>query len=119
MGEAKEVLSCELSRTEFAEALSLKPKSLFVEQMFDLVDKDRNGYLSFREFLDVIVIFAKGTSIQEPSALDTLMICYCSTYLKPYQSSCYTVGPPTGINPAAVRFRCNALIAELQSAKSV
>jgi dual oxidase len=62
MGEAKEVLSCELSRTEFAEALSLKPNSLFVEQMFDLVDKDRNGYLSFREFLDVIVIFAKGTS---------------------------------------------------------
>ena len=55
------MLSCELSRTEFAEALSLKPNSLFVEQMFDLVDKDRNGYLSFREFLDVIVIFAKGT----------------------------------------------------------
>ncbi|XP_046845729.1 dual oxidase 2-like isoform X2 [Xenia sp. Carnegie-2017] len=61
MGEAKEVLSCELSRAEFAEALSLKANSLFVEQMFDLVDKDRNGYLSFREFLDVIVIFAKGT----------------------------------------------------------
>ena len=60
MGEVKEVLTCELSRTEFAEALSLKPNSLFVEQMFDLVDKDRNGYLSFREFLDVIVIFAKG-----------------------------------------------------------
>jgi dual oxidase len=64
MDEAKEVLSCELSRTEFAEALSLKPNSLFVEQMFDLVDKDRNGYLSFREFLDVIVIFAKGTSFE-------------------------------------------------------
>ena len=60
MGDAKEVLSCELSRAEFAEALSLKANSLFVEQMFDLVDKDRNGYLSFREFLDVIVIFAKG-----------------------------------------------------------
>lgn len=30
--------------------------------MFDLVDRDNNGYISFREFLDMLVIFAKGTA---------------------------------------------------------
>ena len=60
LDKVKEVLTCELSKTEFAEALSLKPNSLFVNQMFELVDVDKNGYLSFREFLDVLVIFAKG-----------------------------------------------------------
>ncbi len=58
--DAKEVLNNELSKTEFAEMLSMAPDSLFVEQMFELVDKDQSGSLSFREFLDVIVIFAKG-----------------------------------------------------------
>ena len=28
--------------------------------MFTLADKDGNGYLSFQEFLDVMVIFMKG-----------------------------------------------------------
>ncbi|KAI8507935.1 hypothetical protein Bbelb_141750 [Branchiostoma belcheri] len=59
--EAQEVLSCELTKTEFAQCLSMKPDSIFVEQMFNLVDKDGSGYINFREFLDVIVIFAKGT----------------------------------------------------------
>ncbi|KAJ8417637.1 hypothetical protein AAFF_G00224800 [Aldrovandia affinis] len=36
--------------------------------MFALADKDCNGYLSFREFLDVIVIFMKG-SPEEKSRL--------------------------------------------------
>jgi hypothetical protein len=60
-GFGREILTCELSRMEFAEALSLKPNSQFVELMFDLFDKDSNGYVSFGEFLDVIVIFSKGT----------------------------------------------------------
>ncbi|XP_019635682.1 PREDICTED: dual oxidase 2-like [Branchiostoma belcheri] len=58
--DAKDVLTCELTRAEFAESLSMKPESLFVEQMFNLVDKDGSGYINFREFLDVIIIFAKG-----------------------------------------------------------
>ncbi|XP_033823421.2 dual oxidase 1 [Periophthalmus magnuspinnatus] len=66
--KAKEVLQCELTASEFAEALSLKPDSLFVESMFTLADKDGNGYLSFQEFLDVIVIFMKGSS-EEKSKL--------------------------------------------------
>ena len=57
---AKEVLTCELTKHEFADTLQVKPTSLFVTQMFEVVDKDKNGYISFREFLDMIVIFYKG-----------------------------------------------------------
>lgn len=58
--KAREVLQCELTASEFADALGLKSDSLFVDSMFTLADKDGNGYLSFQEFLDVIVIFMKG-----------------------------------------------------------
>ncbi|NXD28302.1 DUOX2 oxidase, partial [Spelaeornis formosus] len=59
--KAKESLTCELSRAEFAEALGLKDQSMFVESMFSLADKDGNGYISFREFLDILVVFMKGS----------------------------------------------------------
>ncbi|GAB0193891.1 dual oxidase 2-like [Grus japonensis] len=59
--KAKESLTCELSRAEFAEALGLKAHSMFVESMFSLADKDGNGYISFREFLDILVVFMKGS----------------------------------------------------------
>ncbi|NWX91519.1 DUOX2 oxidase, partial [Nothoprocta pentlandii] len=59
--KAKESLTCELSRAEFAESLGLKAHSMFVESMFLLADKDGNGYISFREFLDILVIFMKGS----------------------------------------------------------
>uniref|UniRef100_A0A3Q2D4C6 NAD(P)H oxidase (H2O2-forming) n=1 Tax=Cyprinodon variegatus TaxID=28743 RepID=A0A3Q2D4C6_CYPVA len=65
---SREVLQCELTASEFADALGLKPDSLFVDSMFTLADKDGNGYLSFQEFLDVIVIFMKG-SPEEKSQL--------------------------------------------------
>ncbi|XP_062404238.1 dual oxidase 1 isoform X2 [Sardina pilchardus] len=64
----REALQCELSGSEFADALGLKPDSLFVQSMFTLADKDGNGYLSMQEFLDVIVIFMKG-SPEEKSKL--------------------------------------------------
>ncbi|KAK9516542.1 hypothetical protein VZT92_024464 [Zoarces viviparus] len=66
--KAREVLQCELTASEFADALGLKPDSLFVDSMFTLADKDGNGYLSFREFLDVMVVFMKGSS-EEKSKL--------------------------------------------------
>lgn len=58
--KVQEALTCELSRNEFAESLGLKPQDMFVESMFSLADKDGNGYLSFREFLDILVVFMKG-----------------------------------------------------------
>ncbi|XP_041964956.1 dual oxidase 1 isoform X1 [Alosa sapidissima] len=64
----REALQCELSGSEFAAALGLKPSSLFVQSMFTLADKDGNGYLSMQEFLDVIAIFMKG-SPEEKSRL--------------------------------------------------
>ena len=46
----------------------LQPLNLFFfawatrTQMFDLVDKDQNGTISFHEFLDLLVIFSKGSA---------------------------------------------------------
>jgi len=33
---------------------------MFVTNMFKMVDKNNNGYISFREFLDFFVIFSQG-----------------------------------------------------------
>lgn len=30
--------------------------------MFGLIDRDGNGYISFKEFLEMLVTFAKGTA---------------------------------------------------------
>ncbi|XP_073688046.1 dual oxidase 1 [Garra rufa] len=65
----REALQCELTRVEFASVFGLKPDSLFVESMFTLADKDGNGYLSFQEFLDVIVIFMTGTPEEKSKLL--------------------------------------------------
>ena len=62
IGETRSnILECELNKEEFADVMSLKKDSMFVEQMFELIDKDGNGFISFREFLDIIVIFSKGS----------------------------------------------------------
>ncbi|KAG1939411.1 dual oxidase [Pimephales promelas] len=65
----RDALQCELTRVEFARVFGLKPDSLFVESMFTLADKDCNGYLSFQEFLDVIVIFMTGTPEEKSKLL--------------------------------------------------
>ncbi|XP_063423293.1 dual oxidase-like isoform X1 [Mytilus trossulus] len=59
--QVKEMLSIELTKEEFAHALACKPDSEFVENMFSLLDSDRNGYISFRDFLNAVVLFSKGT----------------------------------------------------------
>ncbi|XP_056671998.1 dual oxidase 2 [Monodelphis domestica] len=70
--KVREALACELSRAEFAESLGLKPQAMFVESMFSLADKDNNGYLSFREFLDILVIFMKGSSEDKSQLMFTM-----------------------------------------------
>lgn len=70
--KVKEALKCELSRTEFAESLGLKPNSLFVESMFSLADEDGNGYLSFREFLSILLILMKGSPEEKSKLMFTM-----------------------------------------------
>lgn len=57
---ANAVSKIQLTRTEFADALGLKPTSMFVRNMFLMVDKDRNGFVSFQEFMEMFTILAKG-----------------------------------------------------------
>lgn len=57
---AKIIASMELTITEFAETLKMSNDSEFVKKMFTLIDKDKNNLISFREFIDLLVIFANG-----------------------------------------------------------
>ncbi|KXS19340.1 heme peroxidase [Gonapodya prolifera JEL478] len=50
----------ELSRDEFAAAFRVDRNSLFATQIFNWVDKDGNGYVNFRELLDMMVVFNNG-----------------------------------------------------------
>ncbi|XP_050407076.1 dual oxidase 2 [Patella vulgata] len=59
--QSKDILECELSKEEFAEALAVKANSDFIDHFFYLIDSDRNGYISFREFLHAVVLFSKGS----------------------------------------------------------
>ena len=52
-----------LYQVEFASAMALKPDSDFVENMFSLMDTDHNGYISFREFLNGVILLSKGKFI--------------------------------------------------------
>lgn len=54
------VMKTSLSKQEFAEALGMRIDSLFVKQMFNCVDKDKDGRISFQEFLDTVVLFTRG-----------------------------------------------------------
>lgn len=54
------VMRTSLSKQEFAEALGMRSDSLFVKQMFNCIDKDANGRISFQEFLDMVVKFSRG-----------------------------------------------------------
>lgn len=56
------VMRTSLSKKEFAGALGMKPDDMFVRRMFNIVDKDSDGRISFQEFLDTVVLFSKGTT---------------------------------------------------------
>ncbi|KAL4228920.1 NAD(P)H oxidase [Mactra antiquata] len=61
MRQARDILEIELTKKEFAKALAVKPDTEFVENMFSLMDTDHNGYISFREFLNAVVMLSKGS----------------------------------------------------------
>ena len=60
MEELNKIRNIQLTRTEFAESLGLKPTSIFVRNMFLMVDKDRSGFVGFEEFLDLFQILSSG-----------------------------------------------------------
>lgn len=57
----EQVLNFELSKEEFAGTMGMTKNSLFVEQMFGLADTDNSGFVTFRELLDLLVMFNKGS----------------------------------------------------------
>ncbi|XP_043256112.1 dual oxidase 2-like [Colletes gigas] len=59
---AREVVYTELTIIEFSEALSMRSDSEFIKKIFNLADKDKNGFISFREFLDMLIIFLNGSA---------------------------------------------------------
>ena len=40
--------------------MQLREDSIFVEQIFNVADVDKDETISFKEFRDVVVIFTKG-----------------------------------------------------------
>ena len=55
-------MSMNLSNQEFANALGMKKNDIFVKKMFNIVDKEKSGRISFQNFLDTVVTFTKGPS---------------------------------------------------------
>nr|XP_015923608.1 dual oxidase isoform X2 [Parasteatoda tepidariorum] len=54
------VMRTSLTRKEFSEALGMRSDALFVKRMFNCIDKDKNGQISFQEFLDTVLLFSRG-----------------------------------------------------------
>lgn len=50
-GEVVTVMRTSLSKSEFANALGMKPDAVFVKKMFNIVDKDQDGRISFQVIL--------------------------------------------------------------------
>ena len=55
-------MQLKLTRVDFAEALAMKPNCAFIQKMFNCIDKDGDGKISFQQFLDVIVRFSSGNA---------------------------------------------------------
>uniref|UniRef100_A0A8C5P9H6 NAD(P)H oxidase (H2O2-forming) n=1 Tax=Leptobrachium leishanense TaxID=445787 RepID=A0A8C5P9H6_9ANUR len=56
----RDALKSEISREELAELLGLDQRASFVDSLFSLADKDKNGYLSFKELCFILAKLFKG-----------------------------------------------------------
>ncbi len=68
------VMRTTLSKKEFASALGMSDTDVFVLKMFNIVDRDGDGRISFQEFLDTIVLFSKVMSSSTTSINDVKQI---------------------------------------------
>jgi len=51
-----ELVNCQLTKYEFASTLGLQVDSMFVTNMFKIIDKNETGLITFRDFLDFFVL---------------------------------------------------------------
>ncbi|KAK7065449.1 hypothetical protein SK128_006644 [Halocaridina rubra] len=54
-------MSMEITQSELASQLGMLPNSIFVEQLFHLMDYNKSGFITIKEFWDVMVVFAQGS----------------------------------------------------------
>ncbi|GAV07211.1 hypothetical protein RvY_17080-2 [Ramazzottius varieornatus] len=60
--DCEEAMQLKLTRLDFAEALAMKPNCAFIQKMFNCIDKDGDGKISFQQFLDLIIRFSSGNA---------------------------------------------------------
>lgn len=53
-------MNLKLTRVDFAEALAMKPNCAFIEKMFNCIDRQREGRISFQQFLQLIINLSQG-----------------------------------------------------------
>ena len=58
--EMDDAMNLKLTRVDFAEALAMKPNSAFIERMFNCIDRQQEGRISFQQFLDLIMHLSQG-----------------------------------------------------------
>lgn len=73
----------EISKTEFAEVFGVKQSSIFVKHFYELLDEDKNGFISFFEMLNVFVSYKNGS---EDDKLTFMFKIYNSGSLEPLES---------------------------------
>ncbi|XP_064081195.1 dual oxidase 2-like isoform X2 [Macrobrachium nipponense] len=67
--EEDDVLFIKITKTELAHQLGMLPDCLFVKQMFSIMDKNKDGFITLQEFWNVMVVFAKGSQTEKAELL--------------------------------------------------
>ncbi|XP_076444374.1 dual oxidase 2-like [Babylonia areolata] len=69
METSEKIRDIKLTRSEFAESMGLQPSSIFVRNMFLLVDRSRDGFVSFDEFMKMFVTMSSGSAKEKAKML--------------------------------------------------
>ncbi|XP_050314845.1 dual oxidase 1-like isoform X2 [Anthonomus grandis grandis] len=57
---ATQVEYCKLTVLEFSECLGINPEGKFARSIFSLIDRNNEGFICFRQFLDLLILFVTG-----------------------------------------------------------